>query len=411
MMQQQFPTEDGHPVIDCRPLLLAEGDAESTAARMAALRQLRAALTLRGYFYCSVGVALPQELIARTYEQSKLAHALPLELLRTRYVGALAPYRGFSANEPNYDASIASLCHSWDFGRDVPRLPVGDPDYEYCGPNVYPDTELPQLRGVVDELYEKQDALARMMFRAFAEMFELPNSTFSQHFSWRSSSSLRLLWYPGSDSAIAATAAAAASASSGSQAALPTSGISPHTDFELFTLMSQDAPGLQIIPRQSNPTEASASSGDGAWIDLPVRSGEFVIIVGDMLERYTNGALKATPHRVQMVPWERRSIIRFVAVDGATVVAPLPEFVPTGTEPRYTAVQQVQHVVSTLQAVREGVGSWAGGAGGRSLSASAVYEAGAYDAVREKYNAQFGQVSGDEEEQERKERGRVVSKL
>jgi hypothetical protein len=42
-----------------------------------------------------------------------------------------------------------------------------------------------------------------------------------------------------------------------------------------------------------------------------------------------------------------------VAVDGATVVAPLPQFVPPGTAPRYTPVQQVQHVISTLQAVRQ----------------------------------------------------------
>lgn len=125
---------------------------------------------------------------------------------------------------------------------------------------------------------------------------------------------------------------------------------------------------------------------EAAWVDLPVRDGQFVIIVGDMLERFTNGTLKATPHRVTLVPWERRAIIRFVAVDGATVVAPLPQFVPPDTEPLYTPVQQVQHVVSTLQAVSDGVGSWTGGAGGHSLSAVAVYREGEYSAVRQKYN-------------------------
>jgi len=66
--------------------------------------------------------------------------------------------------------------------------------------------------------------------------------------------------------------------------------------------------------------------------------------------------------------------------------------VPEGSEPLYTPVRQVQHVISTLQAVREGVGSWEGGAGGRSLSANAVYEDnGDYKAIRQKYNAGFAE--------------------
>ena len=66
--------------------------------------------------------------------------------------------------------------------------------------------------------------------------------------------------------------------------------------------------------------------------------------------------------------------------------------VPEGSEPLYTPVRQVQHVISTLQAVREGVGSWEGGAGGRSLSANAVYEDNCdYEAIRQKYNAGFAE--------------------
>jgi isopenicillin N synthase-like dioxygenase len=89
--------------------------------------------------------------------------------------------------------------------------------------------QVPGLRPAVSELYARQDTVARVMLRAFAEMFELPPDTFSRHFSWRSSSSLRLLRYPGSASPEAAT----------SGPPLPDSGISPHTDFEMFTLMSQ----------------------------------------------------------------------------------------------------------------------------------------------------------------------------
>ena len=62
------------------------------------------------------------------------------------------------------------------------KLPEDDPDHEYVGPNVYADDEVPQMRAVVDELYERQDKMARMMFQAFAEMFQLSADTFSKHF-------------------------------------------------------------------------------------------------------------------------------------------------------------------------------------------------------------------------------------
>jgi hypothetical protein len=155
-----FPTDEGgHPVIDCRPLLVGDDahsagdrggvsgatavDSTAAAAVMATARQqMLSALIDRGYFYAFVGDVLPPELIARVYEQSTRAHSLPRELLKREYADRLAPYRGFSDTEPRYDAAETSLCCSFDFGRDVPRLPPDDPDHEYCGPNVYPDREV-----------------------------------------------------------------------------------------------------------------------------------------------------------------------------------------------------------------------------------------------------------------------------
>ena len=380
-MAEGYPEQDGQPVVDCRPLFVGAGDDPSAAnCRAATLVQLRSALLARGYFYASMGSLLPAELIERVYLQSILAHSLPRGLKQEKYAGRKAPYRGFSDSEPSYDATTESTCHSWDFGRDVAVLPRSDPDYEYCGPNIYPDDELPDFRATIDELYDRQDRLAVVMFKALAEMFALPPDTFAEHFSWRSSSSLRLLRYPGQ----AATTVDARTTGGRRKQVTPKdgspkkTGISPHTDYEMFTLMHQDAPGLQIVPMH----------GQG-WIDLPVRPAEFVIIVGDMLERYTNGRLRATPHRVQLTPWPRNSIIRFTAVNGSTIVAPLPAFVTDGIEPLYTPVSQVQHVVSSLQAVYDGTGSWDANAPpqGRSLSASRVYKPGEYEELRKQYSA------------------------
>ena len=91
-----------------------------------------------------------------------------------------------------------------------------------------------------------------------------------------------------------------------------------------------------------------------------VRPGEFVVIVGDVLERFTNGVLKATPHRVVLTPHHRQSIIRFNAVAADTLIAPLPEFVDEdgGNPPRYSPVTMQTHMETTMRNLEQGLGAW-----------------------------------------------------
>jgi isopenicillin N synthase-like dioxygenase len=64
-------------------------------------------------------------------------------------------------------------------------------------------------------------------------------------------------------------------------------GAAPHTDFGCLTLLVQDAVGgLQV------------QDATGRWLDAPCRPGTFVVNVGDMLHRLSNGRLRSTPHRV-----------------------------------------------------------------------------------------------------------------
>ena len=64
-------------------------------------------------------------------------------------------------------------------------------------------------------------------------------------------------------------------------------GSAPHTDFGCLTILAQDEiGGLQV------------QTLEGEWIDVPKIEGSFVVNVGDMLSRYTNGLLRSTPHRV-----------------------------------------------------------------------------------------------------------------
>ncbi|EFR04407.1 2OG-Fe(II) oxygenase [Nannizzia gypsea CBS 118893] len=63
-------------------------------------------------------------------------------------------------------------------------------------------------------------------------------------------------------------------------------GIGEHSDFGFLTILSQDAPGLQVM------------SPSGEWTDVPVIPNSFVVNVGDILDRLTSGLYIAPLHRV-----------------------------------------------------------------------------------------------------------------
>ena len=96
--------------------------------------------------------------------------------------------------------------------------------------------------------------------------------------------------------------------------------------------------------------------------------------MGDILERYTNGTLKATPHRVLQRPWERRSIIRFNAVAPSTLVQPLPQFVSAERPAAYSPVTMRTHMETTISNLEAGLGAWDAE---RNVSLTATYDYGA----------------------------------
>jgi isopenicillin N synthase-like dioxygenase len=100
---------------------------------------------------------------------------------------------------------------------------------------------------------------------AFAECLNLPTNTFVDMFKGGDFGTIRLLSYP---------------EISENDAEKANIGISAHTDFEAFTLMHQDAAGLQFIPASSNSNANKAHATESDWVDAPVHKGEFVVIVG-----------------------------------------------------------------------------------------------------------------------------------
>ena len=93
-------------------------------------------------------------------------------------------------------------------------------------------------------------------------------------------------------------------------------GIAEHTDFECFTLLHQDSPGLLLRDRA------------GAWREAGVFSSPlgpraaFTVIVGDAFERVSNGFFRATSHRVALTRHERFALVRFNGLDPEASIAP-----------------------------------------------------------------------------------------
>ena len=64
-------------------------------------------------------------------------------------------------------------------------------------------------------------------------------------------------------------------------------GVGPHTDFGVLTVLCQDSVGgLQV------------ETINGEWVHAPPIDGTLVINVADLLNRWTDGVYKSTPHRV-----------------------------------------------------------------------------------------------------------------
>jgi isopenicillin N synthase-like dioxygenase len=106
-------------------------------------------------------------------------------------------------------------------------------------------------------------------------------------------------------------------------------GVGEHTDYGVLTLLAQDhCGGLQV------------KLLDGKWIDVPAEPNVFIVNLGDMLEKLTEGRYRSTPHRVRNVSGlERLSFPFFVdpSWDATVTALPLDGAPPADDQHRWDA--------------------------------------------------------------------------
>lgn len=288
---------DALPIIDIAGLFSAD-----LAQRQAVADQLGRAAREVGFFYIR-GHGIGADRIAALRVATEALFAQDLAWKMASHIGLGRGHKGYVPEGSEfYGSGRPDLKEAWDIGfeaeDDHPFVRAAQP---LIGGNKWP--ALPAFRAGVDAYYAAVFALGTKLFQGFALALGQDEHAFDALVTCPPSK-LRLIHYPVDRSAADAP------------------GIGAHTDYECFTLLLADQPGLEVL------------NGRGRWIDAPpvMIDGEelFVINVGDMLEVMTAGQFVATTHRVRKVAHERYSFPLFYACDYATKIRPLAQFDPTG---------------------------------------------------------------------------------
>jgi len=266
-----------------------------------------------------INTGLGQDLLDDVFRQANHFFALDDDDAVKRAVSSRTSEggTGWSAlyDEPAYTAGTLARMESFDCGpyrSELERLP----DARRLGlfPSCWPD--LPEFRSTVRACWDGLELLGGALYTGFAKMLGLDPDFFGLRCTSAAPSTLRLIHYPRSESEQAENVV----------------GISEHSDFECFTVIYQTAPGLEVKDVQ------------GRWRIAPAEPGRLIVLLGDMLERWTNGLLQATRHRVPDTRWARNSLVMFYAADADCTVEPLPQFIGPGQSVNYAAITQQAHI-------------------------------------------------------------------
>jgi len=308
---------DAVPVVDFAGMLRGTPNAKQRVA--AALRD---ACTRVGFFYIA-NHGVPQDLVAAMFAQCPRFFDLPLEQKMQWHVKNSPHYLGYVAmhdENANPELSKGDLHEAFDFIAEDVRVDgrLWEGDFRKVG-NQWP-TGLPGFHEVMREYSIAMRRLARRLFGAFALALEL----LEDHFTAASSKPMtliRILYYPSQPGPF-------------DEARM---GTGAHTDHECFTVLCQDTvTALQVKNRR------------GAWIDAPPIPGAFVVNIGDLMARWTNGIFASTPHRVANLSGRARySIPCFVGANADAVIEALPSCVGPENPARFPPVVAGEYV-STL---------------------------------------------------------------
>ncbi|KAK2040652.1 2OG-Fe(II) oxygenase [Colletotrichum somersetense] len=265
------------------------------ADRMSVARQIRSASTTCGFFYLTnhgidPGIIDSAYTACLEYFRQDKDDKMRSWVGKSRYLNGYKPpgsqrlnrsesidvRESFSWNyDPRHDPDVTDVRAIPDEARRFLRME----DFHWDG-----TSSTPLFKNTIIRYWKSCIKLARVLVRTFALSLELPENYFDPKFVYPDAA-LVLNYYPplpqasGNDDSAGNTQVS----------------IGSHTDFQLFTILWQDAVGgLQVL----NP--------EGQWIRAAPIPGTFVVNIADYLQRITNDLYISTVHRVQNLSGSER---------------------------------------------------------------------------------------------------------
>ncbi|MDE0780069.1 MAG: hypothetical protein OSB67_04880 [Alphaproteobacteria bacterium] len=280
------------PLLDLAPLALGKIDGLA--------QQLRDVAEGIG-FMCVVNHGVPDDIISAMFDQARGFFDLPLEdkvaLEIDPHERGYQPLRMTVVRESDYYARPQNdFYESYNFGVDYPTdHPQVVARKRMYGTNRWP-AAAPSLPGAALNYLEHMGKLAKSLLPVWSRAMELPDGFFDPYFT-NAHFYTRLIHYPPKP------ALAADETGHGAHA---------DTCFNTFLPVTEEA-GLQVMDT------------DGTWIWPEIPADSIVVNFGQFLNRWSNGVVRATPHRViPPVERDRFSLPFFVCPNLDTVSECLP---------------------------------------------------------------------------------------
>ena len=302
------------PVIDITPFRGDESD-----ARTAVATELGAALERFGFVMIS-GHAVPPELLADMHRVSCEFFRLPLEQKLRSSSPTKSRFQGYAAPGVGDGAQISERqsfnVHKFDTLEDAYAAGYPEDAGTSIRPAMWPEQPA-EFREVWRRYFDEMERLARELLAIIEVALDLPPRFFDDLVDKDHSSLVGNYYSFDIDSDLEPSPFR----------------FKAHIDDScmLTVLYQDDGPGsLQIHQR-----------GDG-WRDVLPVEGTYVVNIGQLLERWTNDRLPATPHRV-LRPAEtetesRLSIPFFFKPNHDALIAPIESLIDDGDTAHYEPV-------------------------------------------------------------------------
>ncbi|KZT22420.1 putative gibberellin 3-beta hydroxylase [Neolentinus lepideus HHB14362 ss-1] len=298
------------PIVDIQGIF-----SDNIEDRKAVAQEVREAASRIGFFY-AVNHGINPEYKEDTFEQARRFFALPMEekmkvwtgLMPNEYVG-YHPLKGYNRNQRKYN----DLSEAFNWAYDA-QFDPGAVDKDRPSISIWPE----DLTGFKQTLYAYHSqllVLARKMTQIFALALHMPEDYFDEYVK-RPEAGMRILHYPEQE------------ASADDQ-----NGIGAHTDFECFTMVTQDdCGGLEVLSKY------------GEWVRAPPVPGALVVNIADCFMRQTNDFFVSTVHRViNKSGKERYSCPFFFGFDREMMLEPVPSCVSEENPMKYPVMSSGEY--------------------------------------------------------------------